>query len=98
MNAEVLRIVEESVQRIFGDHLEAVIRRDGDGFDHRSMNSVGKRFAIFRRGALTKRNANERHDWVSSVLRCREVKARYRVKSGHHPARSLWPARFPRPS
>jgi hypothetical protein len=52
MNTEVLRIVNERFWRIFSDDLEAVIRRNGDSFDHRPMNSIRKRLAIFRRSAL----------------------------------------------
>jgi hypothetical protein len=64
-NTEILRIVKKPVWRMFRDYLKAVIRWDSDGFDHRSMNSIGKRFAIFRRSALPERNANERHRWIS---------------------------------
>jgi len=52
MNPQILRIVDKPIWQIFRDYLKAVIRRDGDSFDHRSMNSIGKRFAIFRRSAL----------------------------------------------
>jgi hypothetical protein len=52
MNPKILRIVNKRFWQIFGDYLKAVIRGDGNSFDHRSMNSIGKRFAIFRRSAL----------------------------------------------
>jgi hypothetical protein len=53
---------------MFRDYLKAVVRRNGNGFDHRAMNAIGQRFAIFRRGSLPERNANKRHDCFSRFL------------------------------
>jgi hypothetical protein len=44
MNTEILGIVDEAFGCMFRDYPEAVVRRDGDGLDHRAMNAIGKRF------------------------------------------------------
>src|SRR5262249_291766 len=68
IDAEVFRVINEIVGGVFVDGLEAIIWRDGDGFDHGAMDAVGDGTAIFGSSASAQGDADERHEFPPPSL------------------------------
>src|ERR1700730_17094484 len=61
LDTKIAWVVEQILRGILVDCLEAIIGRNGERFDHGTMNAAGDGLAIRRGRTLAKRNADERH-------------------------------------
>src|SRR5207248_1781320 len=67
LDAEIRRIVDQSVGVVLGDDLEPIVLRCGERLDHGAMNAIGDRPPVFGRLSGAQGNTNKWHGSTPSV-------------------------------
>jgi hypothetical protein len=72
LDAKIGSIVDEAFGPVLGDHLEAVVGRESECFNHGALHAIAKRVAIVRGSSLAKIDSYEWHGEFSLFASMRE--------------------------
>src|SRR5260370_30298114 len=87
---QVRAVVNQALGRMLRNHLEAVVRRKGERFDHGALHTVAKCNAIVRGSSLAKIDSYQWHGESSSFVSMPEKGGALGKVAANGGAKHLW--------